>query len=86
MPYVAPYGPPRNLAVLAPGPGLGCFPNPNGLALGRASDGSEYVFSANGGTNDVSVISLARALEGGPARGGQPDPDGGRPLGDHGYP
>ena len=64
VPHVAPYGPPRNLAVLAPGPGLGCFPNPNGLALGRASDGSEYVFSANGGTNDVSVISLARALEG----------------------
>lgn len=64
VPYVAPYGPPRNLAVLAPGPGLGCFPNPNGLALGRASDGSEYLFSANGGTNDVSVISLARALEG----------------------
>ena len=64
VPYVSPYGPPRNLAVLAPGPHLGCFPNPNGLALGRASDGGEYVFSANGGTNDVSVISLARALEG----------------------
>ena len=64
VPYVAPYGPPRNLAVLAPGPGLGCFPNPNGLALGRSSDGSAFVFSANGGTNDVSVISLARALEG----------------------
>ena len=64
VPYVAPYGPPRNLAVLAPGPGLGCFPNPNGLALGRSSDGSAFVFSANGGTDDVSVISLARALEG----------------------
>ena len=64
VPYVAPYGPPRNLAVLAPGSGLGCFPNPNGLALGRSSDGSAFVFSANGGTDDVSVISLARALEG----------------------
>ncbi len=64
VPYVAPHGPPRNLAVLAPGPHLGCFPNPNGLALGRSSVGGEYVFSANGGTNDVSVISLARALEG----------------------
>ena len=64
VPYVSPYGPPRNLAVLAPGPGLGCFPNPNGLALGRSSDGSAYVFSANGGTDDVSVISLARALAG----------------------
>jgi DNA-binding beta-propeller fold protein YncE len=34
------------------------------LALGRASDGSGYVFSANGGTNDVSVIDLGRALRG----------------------
>ena len=64
VPYVAPYGPPRNLAVLSPDPGWGCFPNPNGLALGRSSDGNAYVFSANGGTNDVSVISLARALAG----------------------
>ena len=66
VPYAAPYGPPGNLAVLAPGPHLGCFPNPNGLALGRSSDGGEYVLSANGGTNDVSVVSLARALEGDP--------------------
>ena len=43
---------------------FGCFPNPNGLALGRATDGSDYVFSANGGTNDVSVIDLGRALRG----------------------
>ena len=64
VPYVSPYGPPRNLAVLSPDPGWGCFPDPNGLALGRSSDGSAYVFSANGGTNDVSVIDLARALEG----------------------
>ena len=47
-----------------PSPGFGCFPNPNGLALGRATDGSAYVFSANGGTNDVSVIDLGRALRG----------------------
>ena len=66
VPYVPPYGPPRNLAVGAPGPGFGCFPNPNGLALGRAADGSAYVFSANGGTNDVSVIDLGRALRGDP--------------------
>jgi DNA-binding beta-propeller fold protein YncE len=51
VPYVPPYGPPRNLAVRAPDPGWGCFPDPNGLALGRATDGSAYVFSANGGTN-----------------------------------
>jgi DNA-binding beta-propeller fold protein YncE len=64
VPYVPPYGPPRNLAVRAPSPSVGCFPNPNGLALGRASNGSSYLFSANGGTNDVSVIDLARALRG----------------------
>ena len=66
VPYAPPYGPPRNLAVSAPDPGWGCFPDPNGLALGRASDGSAYVFSANGGTNDVSVIDLGRALRGDP--------------------
>ena len=65
VPYVPPYGPPRNLAVRA-GQGFGCFPNPNGLAMGRAADGSAYVFSANGGTNDVSVIDLGRALRGDP--------------------
>jgi DNA-binding beta-propeller fold protein YncE len=64
VPYVPPYGPPRNLAVRAPDPGWGCFPDPNGLALGRASDGRAYVFSANGGTNDVSVIDLDGALRG----------------------
>jgi DNA-binding beta-propeller fold protein YncE len=64
VPYVAPYGPPRNLAVRAPDSGFGCFPDPNGLALGRGSDGRGYVFSANGGTNDVSVIDLDRALRG----------------------
>jgi DNA-binding beta-propeller fold protein YncE len=64
VPYVPPYGPPRNQAVRAPDPRFGCFPNPNGLALGRASDGTAFVFSANGGTNDVSVIDLGRALRG----------------------
>lgn len=64
VPYVSPHGPPRNLAVLAPDPKFGCFPNPNGLALGRDTNGDAYVLTANGGTNDVSVIDLARALEG----------------------
>jgi DNA-binding beta-propeller fold protein YncE len=64
VPYAAPHGPPRNLAVRAPSESFGCFPNPNGLAMGRASDGSTYLFSANGGTNDVSVIDLARAMRG----------------------
>ncbi len=64
VPHVSPHGPPRNLAVLAPDPGWGCFPDPNGLALGVASNGKAYVFTANGGTDDVSVIDLALALEG----------------------
>ncbi len=64
VPYASPFGPPRDLAVLAPNPGWGCFPDPNGLALGRASNGNAYVFTANGGTDDVSVIDLARALQG----------------------
>lgn len=64
VPYVSPYGPPKNLAVLSPSPSFGCFPNPNGLGLGRASNGRRYLFTANGGTNDVSVIDLERALEG----------------------
>ena len=64
VPYVSPHGPPRNLAVLAPDPSWGCFPDPNGLALGLSSTGNGYIFTANGGTSDVSVIDLARALEG----------------------
>lgn len=66
VPYVAPYGPPRDLAVLSPDPGWGCFPDPNGLALGQTGDGRRFLFSANGGTGDVSVIDLAQALEGDP--------------------
>ena len=64
VPYVAPFGPPRSVAVRSPDPSWGCFPDPNGLTLGRSADGRAYVFSANGGTNDVSVIDLARALKG----------------------
>lgn len=64
VPYAPPHGPPRNLAVGAPDPSFGCFPNPNGLALGRTVEGRGYLFSANGGTNDVSVIDLERALAG----------------------
>ncbi len=66
VPYVPPYGPPRDLAVLSPDPGFGCFPDPNGLALGRDGSGNAYLFSANGGTNDVSVLDLTRVLRGDP--------------------
>src|SRR5262249_22923917 len=42
----------------------GCFPDTNGVTLGRASSGKTYLFTANGGTDDVSVIDLDRALAG----------------------
>jgi YVTN family beta-propeller protein len=64
VPYEPAYGPPRNLAVLSSDPSFGCFPNPNGLALGRDGSGNAFLFSANGGTNDVSVIDVARAMRG----------------------
>jgi DNA-binding beta-propeller fold protein YncE len=64
VPFVSPHGPPRGLAVLSPDPSWGCFPDNNGLALGRDSGGKAFMFTANGGTDDVSVIDLARALEG----------------------
>lgn len=67
VPYESGYGPPRGVAILSPDPTWGCFPDSNGMALGRASDGAEYLFTANGGTNDVSVIDLTRALRGDPA-------------------
>lgn len=43
---------------------MGCFPDTNGITLGRGSDGKRYLFTANGGTNDVSVIDLEDALAG----------------------
>jgi len=64
VPHVSPKGPPRSLAVLAPDPSWGCFPDPNGLTIGKDRDGRAFVFTANGGTNDVSVIDLTRALKG----------------------
>jgi DNA-binding beta-propeller fold protein YncE len=50
--------------LLSPHPAWGCFPDTNGLALGRARSGKTYVFAANGGTDDVSVIDLDSALAG----------------------
>ena len=64
VPYESPYGPPQDLAVLAPDSSFGCFPNPNGLAMGRTDNGDRYLFTANGGTSDVSVVDLEAALRG----------------------
>jgi DNA-binding beta-propeller fold protein YncE len=47
-----------------PHPTYGNFPDPNGVAVSPIGPG--YIFSANGGTDDVSVIDLSRALAGDP--------------------
>ena len=64
VPFVSPHGPPSPVPLLSPDPAWGCFPDTNGITLGRASDGKRYLFAANGGTNDVSVIDLEQALAG----------------------
>lgn len=46
----------------APHPSFGLFPCPNGIAISPLDGG--VAFTANGGTNDVSVIDLRRALAG----------------------
>jgi YVTN family beta-propeller protein len=77
VPFVSPTGPPTfavpfaqpngtfsPVPLLSPHPSWGCFPDTNGVALGRGSDGKRYLFTANGGTDDVSVIDLEAALAG----------------------
>src|SRR5262252_4657292 len=64
VPFVSPHGPPTPLAVLSPDPSWGCFPDSNAITFGTGSSGKRYLFTANGGTNDVSVIDLERALAG----------------------
>jgi YVTN family beta-propeller protein len=77
VPFVSPSGPPAfehpfpqangtfsPVPLLSPFPAWGCFPDTNGITLGRARDGKTFLFTANGGTDDVSVIDLERALAG----------------------
>ncbi|MFL5441298.1 MAG: YncE family protein [Myxococcales bacterium] len=65
VPFVSPHGPPvPPVAILSPNPSWGCFPDTNGIALAHGSDGKAYLFTGNGGTDDVSVIDLERALAG----------------------
>ena len=64
VPFVSPHGPASPLPLLSPNPGWGCFPDSNGITLGTANNGKTYLFTANGGTDDVSVIDLAAALAG----------------------
>lgn len=51
-------------AKALPHPNFGCFPASNGLGVVRHH--GSFAFTANGGTNDVSVIDVDRAIEGHP--------------------
>jgi DNA-binding beta-propeller fold protein YncE len=65
VPFVSPTPAPIN-PMLAPDPHDGCWPDPEGIALGAGSDGKTYLFSGNADTEDISVMDLARALAGEP--------------------
>lgn len=52
-------GPPAEFA--SPHASFGRYPNPNGVAI---SERAGLVFAANGGTNDISVLSLGALLDG----------------------
>jgi DNA-binding beta-propeller fold protein YncE len=49
---------------MSPDPNWGCFPDANGLAYSPRHGG--FVFSANEGTHDVSVIDVGKAVAGAP--------------------
>jgi len=65
VPFVSPTPPPV-VPFLSLDLAFGCWPDPEGLALGIGSDGKTYLFSGNGGTEDVSVMNLEAALAGEP--------------------
>ena len=65
VPFVSPTPAPVN-AILAPDPSYGCWPDPEGIALGKGSDGKTYLFSGNADTEDISVMDLEKALAGVP--------------------
>lgn len=63
VPFVSPTPAPIN-PILAPDPHDGCWPDPEGIAIGIGSNGKPYLFSGNADTEDVSVMDLDRALAG----------------------
>jgi DNA-binding beta-propeller fold protein YncE len=66
VPFVSPTPPPVTYSYLGPSHAFGCWPNPQFIALGKGSDGKTYLLSGNGGTEDVSVMDLQKALAGAP--------------------
>src|SRR5438477_3376853 len=69
VPFVSPTEPPQIpageafLSDIDP-EDFGCWPDPEGLALGKGSDGKTYLVSGNAGTEDVSIMDLGAALAG----------------------
>jgi DNA-binding beta-propeller fold protein YncE len=59
LPTPAPINP-----TVAPDPHDGCWPDPEGIALGRGSDGKNYLFSGNADTEDISIMDFDAALAG----------------------
>jgi len=66
VPFVSPTPPAYHLFLSRPSHAFGCWPNPQFIALGKGSDGKTYLLSGNGGTEDVSVMDLEKALTGAP--------------------
>src|SRR5215475_14445038 len=69
VPFVSPTPPPQipaGQAFLSDSDpqDFGCWPDPEGLAFGRGSDGKIYLVSGNAGTEDVSIMSFDAALAG----------------------
>ena len=56
--------PPNPIPHAAPHPHFGCFPDTNGITISLLGGGT--LFTGNGGTDDVSVINVAKALAGDP--------------------
>jgi DNA-binding beta-propeller fold protein YncE len=56
--------PPDPVPHAAPDPKFGCFPDTNGVTISPLGGGT--IFTANGGTDDISVIDLKKAVTGAP--------------------
>ncbi len=54
--------PPDPVPHAAPHPNFGCFPDTNGVTISPLGGGT--IFTANGGTDDISVIDLKKAIAG----------------------
>ncbi len=54
--------PPDPVPHRAPDPKFGCFPDTNGVTISPLGGGT--IFGANGGTDDITVMSLQKAITG----------------------